>query len=1357
MAWRLVALCALLCIYNSGAQRDYDRDYGSERERNRNRDDGGYKPNYQPGYGINNRFNVPSTLRPLSGSTDRFPSRFDNSEPNRDLSGASFYDTSRYGHNYNSYSNFIDGVDESFFCPEHWITYRQSCYRFIKSPKRSWWEAKRICEAYQAKVVDVDNVEKHSFILKHLILQDQRQNRYFVSARRTGPTSWVNDDGTALVVIEDGINYDDELNESPETKYRGYEGFDTDLPDFDNSLHKQFRTTSRRPDTYNIYDRYNLNKDRLVYAYSRSKDRWMFIPTYEREPNLFICESRQLYDIKNVEKIEEDKRTIEYGMDYYEEERLPRGPYFIKQPSDTTYDTGKRLIRNDVSIGCLAGGYPTPTYSWYKEEYKNDNLTFIKIDPLTNPRYTISGGNLIIYNPQQDMDQGTYHCVAENKFGKILSESVQLNLGYILEFNLKRSPENGEMNWGKSIYCDPPQHFPGVKYYWSRDYFPNFVEEDRRVFVSNDGALYFSALESIDRGNYSCTVQSTVSDTGRNGPFFPLRVKPHPNYQTLVFANTFPKVFPEGPVAGHEVRIECMAFGYPVPHYNWTRRDADLPRHAYTLNYNRVLIIPNATLNDNGEYVCTVFNDRKTIDKSVHVNLQMKPNFTIPLRDKIKDHGGEVSFICEANAVPDVNYTWYKNGDLLDRESLDKEKYVIQDNVLTIKFLDPDKDNGMYQCKATNQLRGVYSSSQLRVLSLKPTFKKFPLEQEIYAIYGGNTTIDCKPEAAPRPKITWKKDGNVLGPGGHRRMLPDGKLIISPTSRDDEGVYTCVASNVYGTDESSARLIVLREIQFSKSFAPKIHKTIDEYLYLTCEVYYDEILDVAYIWQHNGQVIDPHMDPRYKIDNNNGLVLHNLTITDTGEYECIAKSAVNQVSQKTMVIVQGPPARPGGVKIIEINKRDAIIEWVDGGNNGRPITHYNVLGRTNWNKTWTNVSEMIEDRNVERPDRFTDRRRATVLNLTPWSSYEFAVCAVNDLGIGAPSEPSPSYSTKPDKPDIAPRNVGGGGGKIGDLVITWDPLRPEEQNAKGIKYKYFYRKHGKKGETEWASDIKEGNVGQAVVHFDNKETIYYTKFDVKVQAMNDFGAGPESNVTTIYSAEDMPQVAPQQVYARGFNSTAINVTWAPVDQTREKIRGQLIGHRIKYWKKDHREEDAVYYLSRTTRPWALIVGLEPDTYYFVKSMAYNAAGEGPESERYMERTYRKAPQKPPSTVHIYGINPTTVRVVWRYVAPTQEEEPIEGYKVRIWESDQDMSRANDTIIPVGNKLEAYIDTLTPGKSYKMRVLAFSNGGDGRMSSPPLKFQMGITQSPYNAATTIKLCSSLLLPVYLWYLVQGMFN
>ena len=48
--------------------------------------------------------------------------------------------------------------------------------------------------------------------------------------------------------------------------------------------------------------------------------------------------------------------------------------------------------------------------------------------------------------------------------------------------------------------------------------------------MSHDGGLYFSALETIDKGNYSCSVQAEYSDTGKSGPFFQLMVKPHCKY-----------------------------------------------------------------------------------------------------------------------------------------------------------------------------------------------------------------------------------------------------------------------------------------------------------------------------------------------------------------------------------------------------------------------------------------------------------------------------------------------------------------------------------------------------------------------------------------------------------------------------------------------------------------------------------------------------------------------------------------------------------------------------------------------------------------------------------------------------------
>lgn len=50
----------------------------------------------------------------------------------------------------------------------------------------------------------------------------------------------------------------------------------------------------------------------------------------------------------------------------------------------------------------------------------------------------------------------------------------------------------------------------------------------------------------------------------------------------------------------------------------------------------------------------------------------------------------------------------------------------------------------------------------------------------------------------------------------------------------------------------------------------------------------------------------------------------------------------------------------------------------------------------------------------------------------------------------------------------------------------------------------------------------------------------------------------------IYSAEDMPLVAPQLVVGLSYNSTALNVSWKPIEETRENVKGKLIGHRVSF-------------------------------------------------------------------------------------------------------------------------------------------------------------------------------------------------
>lgn len=121
-------------------------------------------------------------------------------------------------------------------------------------------------------------------------------------------------------------------------------------------------------------------------------------------------------------------------------------------------------------------------------------------------------------------------------------------------------------------------------------------------------------------------------------------------------------------------------------------------------------------------------------------------------------------------------------------------------------------------------------------------------------------------------------------------------------------------------------------------------------------------------------------------------------------------------------------------------------------------------------------------------------------------------------------------------------------------------MPPQDQNGPGIYYKVFWRKNGTNREFQF-KELKEfGNVGAAVVRINSED--YFTEYEVKVQAINNIGKGPESAIHVIYSAEEMPLAAPQQVSARSYNSTALNVSWIPIPMRRDVVRGQLIGYRV---------------------------------------------------------------------------------------------------------------------------------------------------------------------------------------------------
>ena len=652
------------------------------------------------------------------------------------------------------------------------------------------------------------------------------------------------------------------------------------------------------------------------------------------------------------------ERNIDYGITVDDRKNIPRGPKFVSEPKSVVFDQSGRSQLNYATLKCVADAFPTPSYKWYKEEYEGVGTKAVYIDPLSDRRYTQTDGILTIDNPQPDRHHGKYHCVAENRYGSIISSTIQLSFGYIGEFTKKRSPDYGREFWGKSISCDPPKHHPSVNYHWSRDSFMNIIEDDRRLFVSKDGNLYFSSLEKIDRANYSCNVKSAIASSGRTGPFFPLIVDSASSSQKLLFPNHFPKVFPDFKIAGSEIRLECMAYGYPVPYYNWSRVGITdrLPEGSFFFSYNRVLIIPSAKVEDSGEYQCTAVSGKDVISKSIQLNIQSLPVILKEIGNKVVERSlPTLQWECEAFGIPSVSYQWYKNGiEIFDRTKAshfseeDRNRYEVRGNVLIIHGLIPERDEGMYQCKATNELGTAFSSGQLRIVQMSPSFRKHPLPTEIYAGEGGNITIPCVPEALPVPTFEWQKDckfvfilnffsfltkylrvdNRINTNGGRFRTLPNGFLQISPVHRTDEGTFTCVARNTLGHDRTHGRLRVFSRPKLYVRPNPVYERRIGESVVLPCMAVTDSNLDVSYLWRHNGLGIDLSQSNQYSmvIGQDGDLNIHNLSLAETGEYECIVQTTVGSVSASTRIQLYAQPGAPGAVTADDFSATSARLQ-----------------------------------------------------------------------------------------------------------------------------------------------------------------------------------------------------------------------------------------------------------------------------------------------------------------------------------------------------------------------------------------------------------------------------------------------
>uniref|UniRef100_A0A669D359 Contactin 1 n=1 Tax=Oreochromis niloticus TaxID=8128 RepID=A0A669D359_ORENI len=967
------------------------------------------------------------------------------------------------------------------------------------------------------------------------------------------------------------------------------------------------------------------------------------------------------------------------------------GPVFEEQPVDTIYPEESPEAK--ITMNCRARANPPATYKW--------KLDHMEIDlNAEGSHYSLAGGNLVISNPDKTVHVGKYSCLATNTYGTVISREASVQFGYLDLFSSEeRSSVYVKEGQGAVLLCAPPPHYPAeLSFRWILNEFPTFIIPDKRRFVSQiTGNLYISKVDSSDRGNYSCIASSPSISKSVFSNYIPLEpqterpIRKYPADLRVKFPDTTALV-------GQNVTLECFALGNPVPEVRWKKIDGHLPSNHEVRMTGTQLHLYNVQFEDGGTYKCEAVNSKGKDYHTARVSVEAFPEWVEHISSTEKDLRSDYTMSCKASGKPKPHIRWLKNGEPVLFRLIDC--YCLVTVHMRFSSLTFD-DSGMYQCIAENRHGVIYANAELRVFACAPTFERNPVKR-VLAAKNGRVVIECRPKAAPKPAFSWSKDTELLSNSTRVFIWEDGSLEILNVTRADEGRYTCFAENDRGKANSTGDLLVMDSTKIT--LAPSnTDVKVGENTSMQCAASHDQSLDITFIWSLDGRVIDLHKDSQHYERTTNGssngeLLIKNVQLKHAGQYTCTAQTPVDNITASAHLVVRGPPGAPGGVRIIEKTDKSVKLQWSRGADNHSPISKYTIQYKDQFsNDVWKNATTFPV--NVEGNAEMT-----TVVDLIPWTDYEFRVIATNTLGTGDPSNPSPIIKTLEAVPVVAPSDVGGGGGASRELTITWTPVKPKYYYGPNFGYIVAFKPQD---EQEWKRVAVADPQARRYVH-KASDIPPLTEFQVKVKAFNVQGEGPYSLTAIIYSAQDGERLR---------DSALSSVTGKCAKVISKQHRRSTwfcfisVSRNVKYWESGQSEGQAETIGVSSRENHTKLENLRPYTEYIIEVRGYNSAGYGPPSHHFRVLTKKPPPDRAPKII-AKKVKGQSINIAWEQVEPMANESSIEGYRVLYRPEGQ-------TTGTLYNTYKRNIDLpLPPNGNYVVEVRAHTEGGDGATTTVP---------------------------------------
>ncbi|KAK6191500.1 hypothetical protein SNE40_003173 [Patella caerulea] len=252
------------------------------------------------------------------------------------------------------------------------------------------------------------------------------------------------------------------------------------------------------------------------------------------------------------------------------------------------------------------------------------------------------------------------------------------------------------------------------------------------------------------------------------------------------------------------------------------------------------LEIGEVFLDDVGTYSCVAKNDlgeKKTSCKlrvtACSSETSVVPMFLTRLTNKSVQDGSCLVLECDVIGTPEPKVMWMRNDSSLPDytdycESYDGRLARLEIPVITIK------DAGRYEIVAENSAGRVSMDSIITIqASQSPPTITQPLSNKTGRA-GDRVKLQCGIFGTPKPTITWRKNGMVIGQTKDfvqsYNINNVASLEISGICEQDSGSYECVATNPGGETSCTCQLIVEASTNsfFSSSPSPYSQTIIQE-------------------------------------------------------------------------------------------------------------------------------------------------------------------------------------------------------------------------------------------------------------------------------------------------------------------------------------------------------------------------------------------------------------------------------------------------------------------------------------------------------------------------------------------------